>query len=78
VRHVITLGRDATLVEAAISDAAPSRRVATMREAVRVAREVARSGDLVLLSPACASLDMYTNFEARGREFAAAVMELAP
>jgi UDP-N-acetylmuramoylalanine--D-glutamate ligase len=76
VRQVITLGKDAAAVEAAVADAAPVHRVATLRDAVRQARSLARSGDLVLLSPACASLDMFANFEARGREFAVAVLEL--
>lgn len=78
VRHVVTLGKDAAVVEAAVSDVVPVHRVATLSEAVRTCRSLARSGDLVLLSPACASLDMFKNFEARGREFAAAVLELQP
>jgi len=77
VRHVVTLGKDAAAVESAVSGVVPVRRVATLPEAVRTCRSLARSGDLVLLSPACASLDMFKNFEARGREFAAAVLELA-
>jgi UDP-N-acetylmuramoylalanine--D-glutamate ligase len=78
VRHVVTLGKDAAVVEAAVSHVVPVHRVATLPEAVRMCRSLARSGDLVLLSPACASLDMFKNFEARGREFAAAVLELQP
>ncbi len=76
VRHVVTLGQDAAAVEAAVADAAPTERVSTLRDAVQKARTLARSGDLVLLSPACASLDMFANFEARGRAFADAVAEL--
>lgn len=78
VRHVVTLGKDAAVVEAAVSDVVPVHRVATLPEAVRICRSLARSGDLVLLSPACASLDMFKNFEARGREFAASVLDLQP
>jgi UDP-N-acetylmuramoylalanine--D-glutamate ligase len=78
VRQVVTLGKDAAAVEAAIAGTAPSRRAGSMDEAVRIARSLAGNGDLVLLSPACASLDMYTNFEARGRDFARAVMEQVP
>ncbi len=77
VRWIITLGKDAAAVADAVGDAAPIRRVATMNEAVAAAHEIARAGDLVLLSPACASLDMYTNFEARGRDFADAVLGYA-
>jgi len=76
VHHVVTLGKDAAAVESAIAGATPVQRVATLREAVRQSRGLARRGDLVLLSPACSSLDMFANFEARGREFAAAVREL--
>ena len=76
VRQVVTLGKDAASIESAVSGVVPLHRVTTLPEAVRMARSLARSGDLVLLSPACASLDMFKNFEARGREFAAAVLEL--
>jgi UDP-N-acetylmuramoylalanine--D-glutamate ligase len=77
VHHIVTLGRDAEIVERALASAAPVQRVGVMSEAVLFARSVARRGDLVLLSPACASLDMYANFEARGRDFEHAVAELA-
>ena len=76
VRHVVTLGKDAAAIESAIAGAVPVHRVTTLRDAVRQSRTLARRGDLVLLSPACASLDMFANFEARGREFASAVLEL--
>jgi UDP-N-acetylmuramoylalanine--D-glutamate ligase len=75
VHDVVTLGKDAAAVEGAVGDAAPLHRVRTLPDAVRLARSLARSGDLVLLSPACASLDMFANFEARGREFETSVRE---
>jgi len=50
--------------------------VASLGDAVKAAAEVAQPGDAVLLSPACASLDMFRNFEERGRLFAAAVEAL--
>ncbi len=78
VHHVVTLGKDAAAIESVVAGAAPVQRVATLRDAVQQSRTIARRGDLVLLSPACASLDMFANFEARGREFAAAVREFAP
>jgi UDP-N-acetylmuramoylalanine--D-glutamate ligase len=47
-----------------------------MEEAVRMARAASRPGDVVLLSPACASFDMFENFEHRGAVFKAAVLAL--
>jgi UDP-N-acetylmuramoylalanine--D-glutamate ligase len=78
VRAVVTLGRDAAVVESAVAAAAPTRRVGSMEEAVTAARDFARAGDIVLLAPACSSLDMFRNFEARGDAFAEAVRRLAP
>ncbi|WJN58730.1 UDP-N-acetylmuramoyl-L-alanine--D-glutamate ligase [Pseudomonas sp. SO81] len=71
-RAVVLLGRDAELLATALGDAAPLVRVKTLDEAVQRAAELAQSGDAVLLSPACASLDMFKNFEERGRLFALA------
>lgn len=51
-------------------------RVYSMKDAVSVARKVSKDGDIVLLSPACASWDMYKNFEERGNEFKKYVLEL--
>ncbi len=76
-RAVVLLGRDAELVGAAIGNAVPKVRVNTLEEAVEHAADLALQGDAVLLSPACASLDMFKNYEERGRLFAKAVEELA-
>jgi len=76
-RHVVVLGRDADKVERAVTGAAAVTRVATMDDAVIEARRHAREGDVVLLSPACASLDMFRNYEARGRAFVEAVGRLS-
>ncbi|MDG9929904.1 MULTISPECIES: UDP-N-acetylmuramoyl-L-alanine--D-glutamate ligase [unclassified Pseudomonas] len=76
-RAVVLLGRDAELLASALGDAAPLVRVATLDEAVRCSAELAQPGDAVLLSPACASLDMFKNFEERGRLFAQAAEALA-
>ena len=75
-RAVVLLGRDAELLAAALGDAAPLVRVKTLDEAVQRCAELAQSGDAVLLSPACASLDMFKNFEERGRLFAQAAEAL--
>jgi UDP-N-acetylmuramoylalanine--D-glutamate ligase len=75
-RAVVLLGRDAPRLAEALGEAAVLIRVASLEEAVQRAAECAESGDAVLLSPACASLDMFKNFEERGRLFAAAVEAL--
>ena len=75
-RAVVLLGRDASRLAEALSDAAPLAHVASLEEAVQRAAEHAEAGDAVLLSPACASLDMFKNFQERGRLFAAAVEAL--
>jgi UDP-N-acetylmuramoylalanine--D-glutamate ligase len=56
----------------------PVTRASSMEDAVRRAAEVARAGDTVLLSPACASFDMFTGYAHRGEVFCRAVQELRP
>ena len=76
-RAVVLLGRDAELLAVTFGDSVPLIRVKTLEEAVQRAAELALEGDAVLLSPACASLDMFKNFEERGRLFAQAVGDLS-
>jgi UDP-N-acetylmuramoylalanine--D-glutamate ligase len=76
-RAVLLLGRDAERLAAALGEGVPLIRVSSLEQAVQRAAELARPGDAVLLSPACASLDMFKNFEERGRLFAQAVEALA-
>lgn len=76
VREAILLGRDAKLIAAALDGACPVTHVNTLQEAVSVAAQKAHSGDAVLLSPACASLDMFKNYEERGQQFEAAVQAI--
>lgn len=75
-RAVVLMGRDAPLIECALGDVVPVVRVASMEEAVRRADELAQSGDTALLSPACASFDMFKGYDHRGDAFAAAVRSL--
>jgi UDP-N-acetylmuramoylalanine--D-glutamate ligase len=75
-RAVVLIGRDAPLIEAALGDSVTIRRARDMHDAVRIARELARPGDVVLLSPACASFDMFRNYEHRAEVFRAAVKEV--
>lgn len=77
-RAVVLLGRDAGKLEQVLKGHVPLQRVSSLDEAVNAAASLAQPGDAVLLSPACASLDMFANFEERGRLFAAAVGRLAP
>ena len=74
VRAIVLIGRDAPLLQAALGDLAHCVRSADMKSAVHEAARLARSGDVVLLSPACASLDMYRNYEHRGQVFRDAVI----
>ena len=72
-RAVVLLGRDAARLAEALDGAAVQVRVNSLEEAVAQCAALAQPGDAVLLSPACASLDMFKNFEERGRLFAQAV-----
>jgi UDP-N-acetylmuramoylalanine--D-glutamate ligase len=76
VRAVVLIGRDATLIEQALQGVAPTIHAADMEQAVRFAAQRAEPGDSVLLSPACASFDMFANYKARGDAFVAAVRGL--
>ena len=76
-KHVLLIGRDAALIETAIgSSGVPVERIASMESAVLRAAQIAVAGDAVLLSPACASFDMFRDYRHRGEAFAAAVKGL--
>lgn len=76
VRHVVLLGQDANQLDAALQGVATTQFAKDMNEAVQLAASAARSGETVLLSPACASLDMFRDYSHRGDVFAAAVRGL--
>ena len=81
VRHVVLLGEMSELVFRAISETDPRYTAVSwatnMDEAVAAAARAAQAGDVVLLSPGGTSYDMYSDFEARGNDFARAVSELS-
>jgi UDP-N-acetylmuramoylalanine--D-glutamate ligase len=75
-RAVVVMGEAADRIAEAIGGRVQTVKAATMREAVRVSWELAREGDAVLLSPACASFDMFRDYADRGRAFCEAVREI--
>jgi len=68
-KAVILYGRDASLISTVLNECVPIYQVATLNEAVEQAAKIAKKGDRVLLSPACASFDLYDNYEQRGDAF---------
>ena len=76
-RAVVLIGRDASLIENALLDTnVPMYRAADMHEAVTIVQRIAQANDAVLLSPACASFDMYKNYVHRAEVFVDAVKSL--
>ncbi|MER5993126.1 MULTISPECIES: UDP-N-acetylmuramoyl-L-alanine--D-glutamate ligase [Streptomyces] len=84
LRGAVLIGRDRALIREALARHAPEVPVVdldrtdtgAMLQAVQEARRLARPGDTVLLAPACASMDMFANYNRRGEAFAQAVREL--
>ena len=74
IRMVVLLGRDAPAIRSLVDGHVPVASAGTMADAVARAREAAQPGDAVLLSPACASWDMYGDYRERGRDFRAEVL----
>lgn len=75
VSSVVLMGEDANVIEQALDSVAPIFRVKDMLEAVKMAGQQAQPGDAVVLSPACASFDMFSGYEERGDAYIAAVRE---
>ncbi|MBV9233776.1 MAG: UDP-N-acetylmuramoyl-L-alanine--D-glutamate ligase [Candidatus Eremiobacteraeota bacterium] len=76
LRGVVAIGETASQILAGLRET-PAVAASSLEEAVDRARGIAQSGDVVLLSPGCASFDMFTSAEARGQRFSAAVAALA-
>jgi UDP-N-acetylmuramoylalanine--D-glutamate ligase len=74
--NVILIGAAADKIEAALRNTRPLRRASTMEEAVEIGLKIGKPGEVVLLAPACASFDMFDNYEHRGRVFKEAVRNL--
>jgi UDP-N-acetylmuramoylalanine--D-glutamate ligase len=77
VRHAVLIGRDAPALALALQGVCTLETCGTMEEGVCAAARAAKPGDIVLLSPACASLDMFRDYAHRGAVFSQAVKELA-
>ncbi len=76
VKHLVVIGEAAGKIRDALSDVVETSQAASLQEAVLSAREIAAPGDVVLLAPACASFDMFQNYEHRGRAFKEAVRSI--
>ena len=77
-RAVVLIGRDAPLIRSALQGVTPPLlNAVSMQEAVHLAQQQASAGDAVLMSPACASFDMFDNYEHRAHVFCEAVNALA-
>jgi UDP-N-acetylmuramoylalanine--D-glutamate ligase len=77
VKAVILMGEAKDRMQAAFQGLVPVHRVIGMKEGVQLAWRLARAGDVILLSPACSSFDMFENFEERGRVFKQIIVKLA-
>jgi UDP-N-acetylmuramoylalanine--D-glutamate ligase len=77
VKTILTIGEDAAAISSQLGGVTEIESCGALPAAVRRARERARPGDVVLLSPACASYDQFRNFEDRGEQFKALVRGLS-
>jgi UDP-N-acetylmuramoylalanine--D-glutamate ligase len=76
-KSVVLMGKDAGLIKQALNGCVPVYSAENITQAVQIASGLADAGESVLLSPACASLDQFKNYQDRGEKFTKAVLELA-
>jgi len=68
-KTIVLIGEDAPKIQASLKVPIPIQKVSSLKQAVELAYQLAKLGDVVLLSPACASFDMFKHFEDRGDQF---------
>ena len=78
VKEIVAYGQASEKISAALRDAVKLEQVSSLQEAVKVCHLRAEPGDIVLLSPGCASFDQFTNFEERGKTFKSLVKKMVP
>ena len=76
VKTLLLIGKDGVLIKQAINDCIPVLELGTLKKAVKKAAAIVNTGDTVLLSPACASLDQFTDYKQRGVQYASEVNRL--
>ena len=77
VKHIVSYGEAGGEIATAIGDAVRLNRVSSLSQAVASAHNLASPGDIILMSPGCASFDEFKNFEERGKKFTGLVNDLA-
>ena len=76
VKHLIAIGEASEEIEATFGEVTDVSKVLSMQDAVEKASALSISGDVVLLSPGCASFDLYEDYKQRGHDFAIKVNNL--
>jgi UDP-N-acetylmuramoylalanine--D-glutamate ligase len=76
VKAIVLIGEAGEKIKRTLGDLAETVMAKDLRKAVNISRSMAVKGDVILLSPACASFDMFDNFEDRGTQFKKVVTEM--